>query len=177
MLEWIDSGAQLFRLEKPSVPPQHLAVYAIVVDGPTRSVVIVDHLLARAWLFPGGHVDDLEDPRSAACRELMEELQISPPFHPQIGDNPFFLTVTQTRGEHSHTDVTMWFCFSADRSAPISPDPREFGQVRWVSIDDRQAWPAGAYDPGLERCLSKLRARLDGQEEHRATDGRQPAGA
>ncbi|GAT67049.1 NUDIX hydrolase [Planomonospora sphaerica] len=177
MLEWIDSGAQLFRLEKPSTPPRHLAVYAVLIDDPTRSIMIVDHLLAQAWLFPGGHVDDLEDPRSAVCRELMEELRISPAFHPQTGDIPFFLTVTRTRGRHSHTDVTLWFCYSADRNAPITPDRREFGEVQWVPIDDRHAWPDGAYDPGLERFLGKLRACLDGGGEHRFTGGLRPAGA
>ncbi|WP_189238954.1 NUDIX domain-containing protein [Planomonospora parontospora] len=139
MLEWIGSGAQLFRLEKPSTPPQHLAVYAILIDEPTRSIMIVDHLLAQAWLFPGGHVDDLEDPRVTALREVAEELQITPGFHPEFGDAPFFVTVTQTRGADSHTDVTLWFVFQADRQAFITPDLREFRDVRWVPIDER-AW-------------------------------------
>lgn len=160
MLAWIDSGAQLWRLEKPATPPRHLAVYAILIDEPTRSIMVVDHRLAQAWLFPGGHVDDLEDPRLTARRELEEELRIEPPFHPVLGDDPFFLTVTQTRGPNTHTDVTLWFSFLADRNARITPDLREFGQVQWVAIDDRQGWPDGVYDPGLARFLDKLRARL-----------------
>lgn len=160
MLDWVDSGAQLFRVRKPDTPPQHLAVYAVLLDEPTRSVMVVAHLLAQAWLFPGGHVDENEDPREATVRELDEELRICPSFHPAFGDDPLFLTVTQTRGHDSHTDVTMWFTFQADRSESIKPDPREFGEVQWVPIDDRRSWPSGAVDPGMDRFLGKLAARL-----------------
>ncbi len=160
MLDWIDSGVQLFRLAKPASPPQHLAVYSILIDAPTRSIMIVWHVLAQAWLFPGGHVDDLEDPRASVVRELAEELQIAPAFHPEFGDDPFFLTVTQTRGADSHTDVTLWFVFQTDRDDPMTPDEREFGEVLWVPIDDLTAWPDGVFDPGLERFLEKLTARL-----------------
>ncbi|GGL54949.1 NUDIX domain-containing protein [Planomonospora parontospora] len=118
-------------------------------------------------LWPGGHADDQEDPRASAVRELAEELRIAPGFHPAFGDVPCFLTVTQTRGVDSHTDVTLWFAFQANRDAVIVPDEREFAQVRWVPIDGRQGWPHGVFDPGLERFLDKLRTRL----------GRTPAAA
>ncbi|MFI7642956.1 NUDIX domain-containing protein [Nonomuraea sp. NPDC049400] len=160
MLDWIDAGHPLFRTAKPATPPQHLAVYSVLIDAPTRSIMIVWHVLAQAWLFPGGHVDDLEDPRASVVRELAEELQIAPAFHPEFGDDPFFLTVTQTRGADSHTDVTLWFVFETDRDGPMVPDEREFGEVLWVPIDDRTAWPAGVFDPGLARFLAKLAARL-----------------
>ncbi|WP_242909344.1 NUDIX domain-containing protein [Actinomadura terrae] len=155
-LDWVDSGAPLFRVRKPDVPPRHLAVYAALLDEPTRSVMVVAHRLAQAWLFPGGHVDDNEDPRRAITRELAEELRIRPQFHSAFGDDPFFLTVTQTRGDHSHTDVTMWFVFQADRDGRVTTDPREFGDVRWAPVDDRGSWPDGATDPGMDRFLRKL---------------------
>lgn len=53
MLEWIDSGAPLFRVQKPATPPQHLAVYAALLDEDTQSVMLVDHAKAKAWLFTG----------------------------------------------------------------------------------------------------------------------------
>ncbi|WP_433228830.1 NUDIX domain-containing protein [Actinomadura formosensis] len=80
MLDWIQSGAPLFRTEKPANPPEHLAVYAALVDEDSRSVMLVDHVKAKAWLMPGGHVDPNEDPRQTIVRELDEELRIAPSF-------------------------------------------------------------------------------------------------
>ncbi|WP_329431240.1 NUDIX domain-containing protein (plasmid) [Streptosporangium sp. NBC_01495] len=172
ILAWIDSGAQLWRVEKPATPPHHLVVYTILFDEPTRSIMIVYHLLAQAWLFPGGHSDDLENPRSTAWRELAEELQIQPPFHPVRGDDPIFLTVTQTRGPGTHTDVTMWFLFLADRDEAVVPDLGEFREVRWVPLDDRASWPEGVFDPALERFLDKLTILLDPEASMRGASHR-----
>ncbi|MCW2943078.1 MAG: hydrolase [Actinomycetia bacterium] len=121
--------------------------------------MLVDHVKAKAWLMPGGHVDDGEDPRVTVVRELQEELRIGPPFHPSLGDAPLFLTVTQTRGEHSHTDVTMWFVFAADRDQEITPDPAEFSQVKWFGLDD-SSWAADQFDPGMARFVAKLSTAL-----------------
>ncbi|MFI9591195.1 NUDIX domain-containing protein [Nonomuraea sp. NPDC052265] len=160
MLDWVASGAQLFRLAKPATPPQHLAVYAALLDEESGSVMLVNHVKANAWLMPGGHVDDGEDPRRTIVRELDEELRISPPFHPRFGDDPFFLTVTQTRGAHSHTDVTMWFVFKGDQRTPITPDPAEFSDVRWFALETA-GWAADQFDPGMARFVAKLSNALD----------------
>lgn len=160
MIEWIDSGAQLFRLEKPAHPPKHLAVYAALIDENSRSVMLIDHAKARAWLMPGGHVDPDEDPRRTVVRELDEELGIAPPFHPATGSAPLFLTVTQTRGADSHTDVTLWFVFQADRQAPIVPDPMEISAVQWRELDSSD-WAAEEFDPGMARFAAKLTQTLD----------------
>lgn len=161
MLDWVDSGAPLFRVAKPATPRQHLAVYAALLDEDTQSVMLVDHAKAKAWLFPGGHVDLDEDPRRCVVRELGEELGISPEFHPLTGDAPFFLTVTQTRGAHSHTDVTMWFVFRGDRRALITPDLSEFSAVQWFELDRETGWGADQFDPGMARFISKLSTALE----------------
>jgi 8-oxo-dGTP diphosphatase len=160
MLDWVDSEAPLFRTAKPSTPPRHLAVYAALLDKAAGTLMLVDHVKARAWLMPGGHVDPDEDPRECVVRELVEELRISPDFHPRFGSDPFFLTVTETRPPHTHTDVTMWFVFSADQEQPIVPDPAEFSQVRWFTMGDSAEW-AGEFDPQMHRFLAKLSRALD----------------
>ncbi|TDD62597.1 NUDIX domain-containing protein [Actinomadura darangshiensis] len=161
MLDWIESDAPLFRTEKPATPPEHLAVYAALVDEDSHSVMLVDHVKAKAWLMPGGHVDPDEDPRQTIVRELDEELRIAPSFHPLTGSAPLFLTVTQTRGAHSHTDVTLWFVFQADRRTPITPDPAEFSAVRWFELDRETGWAAEQFDPQMARFVAKLSQTLD----------------
>jgi 8-oxo-dGTP diphosphatase len=67
ILEWIESGAPLFRVVKPSTPPQHLAVYFALLDDSDRSIMLVDHAKSQSVLFAGGHVHDMEDPRVMSC--------------------------------------------------------------------------------------------------------------
>ncbi len=112
------------------------------------------------WLFPGGHVDDGEDPRTTALREAAEELRITGEFHPRFGDEPLFLTVTKTRGEHSHTDVSFWFVLNADQDMRIEADPREANQARWFALDDPAEWAHDRFDPHMARFRDKLAARL-----------------
>jgi 8-oxo-dGTP diphosphatase len=161
ILDWIASGDPLFRTVPPKTPPKHLAVYFALVDDVNRSVMLVDHIKAQAWLLPGGHVDDGEDPQWSAEREAGEELGITPKFHEKLGDGqPFFLSVNKTRGEHSHTDVVLWFAFRGDSSTVFRADEREFKETRWFSVDDRTDWSAGCFDPQMSRFIQKLRSSL-----------------
>jgi 8-oxo-dGTP pyrophosphatase MutT (NUDIX family) len=99
------SGAQLFRVESPATAPKHLVVYCALLDEADNSLLLVDHVKAKCWPLPGGHVDAGEAPRWAAKRETFEELAITAKFHDRFGDGkPFFLTITQTRGAQSHTE-------------------------------------------------------------------------
>jgi len=160
-LQWVRSGAPLFRIARPATPDKHLCVYFALFDEARSSVLLVDHVKAGLWLFPGGHVDDGEDPRITVLREAAEELQINGQFHPQFGDEPLFLTVTRTRGEHSHTDVSFWFVLAADKKMRIEADPREANQIRWFALDDPAEWAQDRFDPHMARFRDKLLARLD----------------
>ncbi|MGH3875049.1 MAG: NUDIX hydrolase [Pseudonocardiaceae bacterium] len=159
-LQWIQSGAPLFRIARPATPDKHLCVYFALFDDARRSVLLVDHVKAGLWLFPGGHVDDGEDPRTTVLREAAEELRIDGEFHSRFGDEPLFLTVTKTRGEHSHTDVSFWFVLAADQDMQIEADPREANEVRWFVLDDPAEWAHDRFDPHMARFCDKLLARL-----------------
>ncbi|RMI42123.1 NUDIX domain-containing protein [Actinomadura harenae] len=162
MLEWIDSSAEIFRQEKPMTPPEHLAVYAALLDEDDGAIMLVSHLKARRWLCPGGHVDPDEDPRETVVRELQEELDVDPGFHSRFGDGPAFLSVTETVPPHSHTDVTLWFVLSMPRRSPITPDPAEFSAVRWFQLDDPEGWQAeNCFDPEMSRFVRKVAAALE----------------
>jgi hypothetical protein len=84
-LQWVQSGATLFRIARPATPDKHLCVYFALFDQARRTVLLVDHVKAGLWLFPGGHVDDGEDPRTTVLREAAEELRINGEFHPRFG--------------------------------------------------------------------------------------------
>jgi 8-oxo-dGTP diphosphatase len=162
ILAWIDSGAPLFRLVKPATLPQHLAVYFALLDDSDRSLMLVDHVKSQAVLLAGGHVDDQEDPRVSVAREADEELRLNAKFHDVAGDRPPFLSVTQTRGRDSHTDVTLWFVLAASRHQRLEADADEFTAIDWLPLDSTD-WTAEHFDPHMARFVGKLIAALSVQ--------------
>src|SRR5258707_1358127 len=75
-IEWIRSGAPIFRVKKPDVPPMHLVSYFALVDEQRGKVLLVDHKLAGLWLPSGGHVEPDEDPTATVVREVAHELNL-----------------------------------------------------------------------------------------------------
>ena len=148
-LAWVDSGAGLYRITKPDVPPKHLVSYFVLVDG--EHILLVDHRLAQLWLPTGGHVEPDEHPRAAVLRELREELDIAP-----ANDitHPKFITCTTTVGlTAGHTDVSLWYVVACSRRDPLKHDTAEFADVRWFHINEV---PLSRADPHLGRFLRKL---------------------
>jgi 8-oxo-dGTP diphosphatase len=151
-LAWIDSGAELCRLQKPATPPKHLVSYFVLVDD--DHVLLVDHKNAQRWLPTGGHVEPGEHPRDTVARELMEELGLDLVDAPEA---PLMVTVTETVGVTAgHTDVSLWYVVEADRHVAIKFDPAEFHSVAWFQFSDA---PVSRSDPHLARFLRKLALR------------------
>lgn len=148
VLDWIDSGAQLCRIEKPATPLKHLVAYFPLVDG--DHVLLVDHINAEKWLPSGGHVEAQEHPRETVVRECFEELRIEGQF---AVDGPVLVTSTETVGKTAgHIDVSIWHALKGDRSARIDIDPSEFRDARWFHKDEL---PQNT-DPHLSRFVQKL---------------------
>jgi 8-oxo-dGTP diphosphatase len=152
-LEWIRSGAPIFRTMKPDVPPMHLVSYFALVDEQRGKLLLVDHKLAGLWLPSGGHVEPDEDPRATVVREVAEELSLAADF---IYPGPLFITVTRTvGGEGGHTDASLWYLLRGDSSRAIEFDRGEFHSVRWFDFNEI---PFERSDPHMSRFVAKLRA-------------------
>jgi 8-oxo-dGTP pyrophosphatase MutT (NUDIX family) len=149
-LEWIGSGASLFRIAKPDTPPQHLVSYFLLLDPLHRMVLLVDHIKAGLWLPSGGHVEPEEHPEQTVRREVVEELGIEATF---LLPHPLFITVTETVGSTSgHTDISLWYLLRGDSTGELMFDRSEFRSIAWFPIDrlpDRT-------DPHMERFAGKL---------------------
>lgn len=160
VLDWIDSGAPIWRTEKPATPPMHLVAYSVVIDPATNHVLLVDHRSARRWLPTGGHVEPGEHAAVTARRELTEELAIEPRPHPAWSDTPVLVTVTTTVGiDTPHDDVSLWFAFTTSIDTPLRPDPGEFADARWWPVDDVRHGDDTRFDPHLPRFLAKVAGR------------------
>lgn len=152
-LDWVDSGLELFRIEKPATPPKHLVSYFLLVDG--DDFLLVDHIKSGLWLPSGGHVEPGEHPRTTVEREIVEELGISAKF---VFPKPQFITATATVGQTAgHIDVSLWYLVRGNRSQEIEFDRDEFTQVQWFSRDDV---PYERVEPELGRFIAKLEGLL-----------------
>lgn len=151
---WLAATDDIFRRAKPATPHQHLVAYVVLVDPDECGIFLGAHCLSGLYLPMGGHVEPGEHPFAAARREAGEELGIDAEFT-VIGDQPLFLTVTDTIGnETSHTDISLWYVIRGDRHRDYALDPREFDGGRWWDIDPH-CIPES--DPHLGRFLAKLR--------------------
>lgn len=153
---WITNGAPLCRMRPPDVPPMHLVSYIAVRDAARGQMLQVSHRKAGLWLPAGGHVEPGEDPWETVVRECREELHIDAVPSPTTGPAPLFLTVTPTRGPHSHTDVSLWYVLHADADAVTTYDEREFASIRWLTDAEVLDEPIEAVDPHMHRFTHKL---------------------
>ncbi|MFT3855680.1 MAG: NUDIX domain-containing protein [Ilumatobacteraceae bacterium] len=161
VLRWLDRGDEIYRTAKPATPPKHLVAYSVLVDTSVRQILLVNHRDAQRWLPTGGHVEPDEHPADTASRELLEELGLSPEFHPAVGPTPLMVTVTPTRGRSEpHVDVSLWFVFDGASDAELTPDETEFSGTRWWQFEDVRHGGSVAFDPHLPRFIDKFQDRL-----------------
>ncbi|MFI6275054.1 NUDIX hydrolase [Streptomyces sp. NPDC050988] len=161
-VEWVAGGAPLYRVRKPDVPPVHLVSYFVVLDEKRGELLLVAHRKAGLWLPSGGHVEPMEDPWDTVVRECREELSIDAVPSAVAGRQPFFLTITRTRGQGRHTDVSLWYVLRADAGSVVTFDEDEFSAIKWLSLSQVLAEPGDTLDPHMHRFTRKLMAAQPG---------------
>ncbi|WP_439681582.1 NUDIX hydrolase [Embleya sp. MST-111070] len=157
---WAAGTEPLYRTRKPDVPPKHLVVYFVVFDQRREELLLGAHRKAGLWLPAGGHVEPGEDPWEAVVRECREELHIQAAPARDGDRNPFFVTVTRTRGEGTHIDVCLWFVLRGTTEEITSFDEGEFDAIRWLSPLRVLAEPQHTLDPHMHRFTRKLLAAI-----------------
>ena len=155
-IEWIDSGVEIFRIEKPATPPKHLVSYFVLIDPEKKMIMLVDHIKAGLWLPAGGHVEKDEHPNATVEREIQEELHMPADF---VNTNPFFITQNVTIGKTpGHIDVSLWYVLKADSAKEIDYDPGEFNGYKWFGYEEILKTDISKLDPQMHRFTKKLLA-------------------
>jgi len=155
VISWISGTNDIFRIAKPDNPPKHLVSYFVVYDPNTQKILLIDHIKANAWLPSGGHVETGEHPRDTVVREAEEELELHARFD-VMGEVPVFITVTQTRGHGTHTDVSLWYVISGDSTVTHRYDANEMRGYRWLKFDEILAMDEQLLDPHMKRFVHKF---------------------
>ncbi len=140
--------------------PGHVTATGVVVDLPSRRVLLIRHVVLGRWLPPGGHVEAGELPPAAARREVREEVGIAvgPVLSPEpdrvmpidIDSHP--IPANDKRGEPAHMHHDFRFAFAAKIADPLVADATEVSAAEWVAFD------ADRIPPNLRPALDKLLA-------------------
>ena len=153
-ISWIESGEEIFRLQKPDIPPKHLVSYFVLIDKEKKKILLMDHINAGLWLPSGGHVESNEHPKATVQREIMEELNLLADF---ISDNPFFITQTVTVNIGAgHTDVSLWYLLNGNSEKEISYDKSEFIGYKWFGCNEILETELSMLDPHMHRFVEKI---------------------
>jgi len=165
-LEWISSGAEIFKIKSPDVPPKHLVSFSVLVDPKEKKILLLNHRKALLLLPGGGHVNKGEMPLDAAKRELVEELGIEPKSLFENSGVPFFVSQITTVGlTAGHVDVDLWYLFEYDSFLPINDKSdefvREFSGYQWLTFDEILSMPIENFDVNMHRFVRKLKTALN----------------
>jgi 8-oxo-dGTP pyrophosphatase MutT (NUDIX family) len=156
VLAWIDSGAPLFRMSKPDNPPKHLVSYFVLYDEMTNQFMLINHLKAKLLLPTGGHIEVDEDPQATVTREADEELGIEANFSTSFGQKPLFITVTVTKGNGQHIDVSLWYIVRGNSQQQLAYDQGEMSGYQWLTPDEILAKDIHLLDPEMHRFVRKF---------------------
>lgn len=159
-LNWINSGAPLYRAKKPDIPPWHLVSYFLLVDQEKQSAMLIDHVISGLWLPNGGHVHQGESLVDTVIREAKEELNIEAKFNEKIGPRPIFITNTKVVTMDKHTDVSLWYVIDGDTEATYKYEEREIYGYKWLTFDEILQTDIQQLDPEMHRFIRKLKAEL-----------------
>lgn len=167
-VNWIESGVEIFRLEKPATPLKHLVCYTALFDPIRNKLLLLEHQKAELLLVSGGHVDKGELPAEAAKREMQEELGMEAEFLQSDQRVPLFVSQLETVGKTpGHIDVDLWYLMKGDSEKPLHSETeefqREFGGYNWYGLADILSMPIEKFDPNLHRFINKIKAKFTNQ--------------
>lgn len=131
------------------------------MDPDADCVLLVDHIEAGIWLPSAGHVEPGEHSITTVHREVREELSVDAEFLPKTGDQPVFITMTETAPvADRRTHVSLWFALRGRLGQHLSPNPGEFHGVRWWTRNEIADADPETLDPHLARMLGKFDERV-----------------
>lgn len=140
LLRW--QMAEGHPLERRTTYPGHLTTSAIIVAPDLSATLLIDHLVLKRWLQPGGHYETAASFWQSAMREGVEETGLARlALHPWHAghDRPFVVDSHDVpgkaaRGERPHVHHDLQFVFVAPPDARLTAQLDEVAAARWHPI-------------------------------------------
>jgi 8-oxo-dGTP pyrophosphatase MutT (NUDIX family) len=141
LLRWQIS--QGHALDQRSTLPGHVTTSAFVITPDLRQVLMINHLVVKRWLQPGGHYEATGTLRDSAAREVREETGLQHfalhDWH-NATDAPLVIDSHDVpgrpeRGEQAHVHHDFQYLFIADADQRLSAQFDEVSAAAWHPID------------------------------------------
>lgn len=120
---------------------KHFNVTTYVYNSETDKFVFVLHKKLNKWVAPGGHIDNNENPESAALREVKEETGIDVRLigdrYPEETDliRPFGIQLNViSTNEHEHFDI-IYLAFPVNNT-DVKLNKEESNDIKWFSLNE-----------------------------------------
>ncbi len=140
----------------PEAPLVRDAARVLVIDGDDRVLLVAHHPSAEesVWTAPGGGLEDGEDHRAAARREIVEELGLDAEPGPCVLVRSAVFTFRGVWLDQRER----WFLVRVDdfdhRDAPL--DDAGISRARWWSVEDLRGTDAHVEPPELADLVAHL---------------------
>lgn len=165
-VKWIESGVEIFRIERPDKPAKHLVCYTVIYDIEEQKMLLFEHRKSLLIIPSGGHVDVNELPYDTVKRELKEEIDLDLELYDFCEESPFFVSQVTTVGLVSgHRDVDLWYFVKGNSRFCINEDAddfqREFAGYKWYSLDEILSLPQEKKDFNMDRLVMKIKKEFN----------------
>lgn len=144
----------------------HVTASVIIVAQPSKAVLLIDHVVLKMQIQPGGHIEPEDDSvLAAAYRECEEETGIPKealtyiPLSEQDREVPFNIWVQDVpeniaKGEPAHHHYDFWYLFTVKDGVAVESEDSGVANHQWVQFTDF------AEDPSFARQAEKVEKLL-----------------
>jgi 8-oxo-dGTP pyrophosphatase MutT (NUDIX family) len=130
-LKRLASGSKII---KDHGTTDHFCAFFLPVNRNNKTIFLVDHIKAKGWVPPGGHIDKNEVPPETVKREMFEELEYKIKNEVVELFDISRIEISDRDGCTVHNDL--WFIVHFDRNHPFTYGKDEFHAGRWFSFEE-----------------------------------------
>ncbi|MGH7197024.1 MAG: NUDIX domain-containing protein [Candidatus Saccharimonadales bacterium] len=153
-LEWVNNESNIYQLQPPDVPTQHLVAYCLIIDPSTQRILLLNNRPTGRWLPIGAHVAPKSDPRDTVSRIFAEQFGDKP----KLPEAPAFIAKEETSNTvGKHIDVSLWYLVEFPEVETQKGDKTGSFTVQWWEINQILTSPAEQFHPQFSRVARKLR--------------------